>query len=399
MTVAVFARAGARAASAKAAPDAQADSNFPELDCIRHRVTPARLDAAEMRAERVGVGADSALIAAGTISEEDYARAFAAALDTDFEPLDEALRAQCPVDDARLIDSAAAGLLPLTAGDGLLLVLAPRGIAARRIVQIAAADPSWPKRFRFTTRERLVRFVLRSAGATLVARACNRLKDEMPLFSAAVPHRASRATALAVLALVAASATLAPAATALALSAALAILFLGWLGLRLMSTVDEPSRPPPLPLTADTDLPIYTIIAALYREARSVEGLMQAIARLDYPVEKLDVILAVEADDIATQDAIAGSRMRLPITVIPVPVAAPRTKPKALNAALPFARGAFTVIYDAEDRPEPDQLRRALRAFRSHGDELACVQARLSIDNTADSWLTRGIMAQTPQAV
>lgn len=404
MSVAVFAtRAGAQAAlkpGMHAAPEpdaasgAPAGSGFPELDCIRHRVPSPGLAMAEMRAERVGTGADSTLIAAGVITESEYAHALAAALDTDFEPLEGALRAQCPIDDARLIDGAAAGLIPLATDDGLTLVLAPRGIAARRIVQIAASDPIWPRRFRFTTRERLVRFVLRNAGATLVARACDRLKNEMPLFSAAAPHGASRATALVLLALVAASTTFAPSATMLILSAALAMLFLGWLGLRLMSTVSEEPSPTPLPVVADSDLPIYTIIAALYREARSVEGLLHAIARLDYPVEKLDVILAVEADDLETQDAVARCRTRLPITVIPVPVAVPRTKPKALNAALPFARGAFTVIYDAEDRPEPDQLRRALHAFRSHGDELACVQARLSIDNTSDSWLTRLFTAE-----
>jgi cellulose synthase/poly-beta-1,6-N-acetylglucosamine synthase-like glycosyltransferase len=65
-----------------------------------------------------------------------------------------------------------------------------------------------------------------------------------------------------------------------------------------------------------------------------------------------------------------------------------------LNFALPFARGSFIVIYDAEDRPQPDQLRRALQAFRAGDDRLACVQARLCIDNTADSWLTRLFTAE-----
>jgi cellulose synthase/poly-beta-1,6-N-acetylglucosamine synthase-like glycosyltransferase len=109
----------------------------------------------------------------------------------------------------------------------------------------------------------------------------------------------------------------------------------------------------------------------------------------DYPPEKLDVIIAVEADDHATRAALAARRCPIPISVIPVPVAGPRTKPKALNVALPFARGTFTVIYDAEDRPEVDQLRSALRAFRAGGKRLACVQARLCIDNTADSMLAR----------
>jgi cellulose synthase/poly-beta-1,6-N-acetylglucosamine synthase-like glycosyltransferase len=101
------------------------------------------------------------------------------------------------------------------------------------------------------------------------------------------------------------------------------------------------------------------------------------------------VIVAVEADDGETRTAIAARKCRIPLTVIPVPASGPRTKPKALNVALPFARGAFTVIYDAEDRPEADQLRGALRAFRAGGKRLACVQARLCIDNTADSWLAR----------
>jgi cellulose synthase/poly-beta-1,6-N-acetylglucosamine synthase-like glycosyltransferase len=114
----------------------------------------------------------------------------------------------------------------------------------------------------------------------------------------------------------------------------------------------------------------------------------------DYPAEKLDVIVAVEADDRETRATIAARNNRMPITVIPVPTQGPRTKPKALNVALPFARGAFTVIYDAEDRPEPDQLRRALQAFRAGGDDLACVQARLCIDNTADSWLARLFTAE-----
>ena len=79
------------------------------------------------------------------------------------------------------------------------------------------------------------------------------------------------------------------------------------------------------------------------------------------------------------------------------PDAGPRTKPKALNAALALARGSYTAVFDAEDRPAPDQLHRALDAFFGNGPEIACVQARLTIDNTNDGWLANGIIAQTPQ--
>jgi hypothetical protein len=77
-----------------------------------------------------------------------------------------------------------------------------------------------------------------------------------------------------------------------------------------------------------------------------------------------------------------------------VPAGGPRTKQKALNVALPFARGTFTVIYDAEDDPEPAQLRRSLQAFCHGGAALACVQASLCIDNIADGWLTRIFAAE-----
>ena len=59
----------------------------------------------------------------------------------------------------------------------------------------------------------------------------------------------------------------------------------------------------------------------------------------------------------------------------------PQTKPKACNVGLFFARGEFLVIYDAEDRPEPDQLKKAVIAFRRGGDRLVCVQAALNYWN------------------
>ncbi|MFY9763356.1 MAG: glycosyltransferase family 2 protein [Xanthobacteraceae bacterium] len=95
----------------------------------------------------------------------------------------------------------------------------------------------------------------------------------------------------------------------------------------------------------------------------------------------------LEADDPATHRALLDLNLGPPFEIIVAPAIGPRTKPKALNVALPFARGAYTVVYDAEDKPESDQLRRALQAFHKGGHRLACVQASLTIDNTADNWL------------
>jgi cellulose synthase/poly-beta-1,6-N-acetylglucosamine synthase-like glycosyltransferase len=172
---------------------------------------------------------------------------------------------------------------------------------------------------------------------------------------------------------------------------AVSLLFLAWMVIRLLGVFIAPPGSGHFRRVADANLPVYTVIAAVYREAASIADLVASLKQINWPAEKLDVKLVVEADDVETQAAIA--RLDLPpwFDVIVAPAAGPRTKPKALNAALPFARGTFTVVYDAEDRPEPDQLRAALAAFLRNGRDVACVQAALTIDNTADSWLTRGI--------
>ena len=85
------------------------------------------------------------------------------------------------------------------------------------------------------------------------------------------------------------------------------------------------------------------------------------------------------------------------IEVIVVPQGSPQTKPRALNYALQFCHGSLLTIYDAEDVPEPNQLRDVAREFLRAGEALACLQAQLTAYNPDENWLTRGIMAQTPQ--
>jgi cellulose synthase/poly-beta-1,6-N-acetylglucosamine synthase-like glycosyltransferase len=134
-------------------------------------------------------------------------------------------------------------------------------------------------------------------------------------------------------------------------SSALALWFVAFIGLRLAASL-TPRRsvrsPPRIP---DNCLPVYTVIAALYREASSVASLLQAIGALDYPREKLDVIIVIELDDLETRAALARLGPMPQVQVLLAPAEGPRTKPKALNCTLPFARGSFTAVFDAEDRP------------------------------------------------
>jgi hypothetical protein len=369
----------------------------PELDCVRDLLSTRALAEAERRAERLGTGADRVLIANGALEEERYVRALAADLGLAFDDLVHTPRAACPLADRRLLESAQIGITTLTSSDGAVSVIAPRHLAARTLTSLAAGYPDLASRFRLTTTERLDRFALRVAGHTLGELAAHGLRRQQPQLSAAPLHGVGATIRRRMLLPV----TIAVCALALwtapfAVEGALALFFLAWLALRFATALMRRPRKAPPAGRADRDLPLYTIVAALYREQRSVDGLLNAIARLDYPPEKLDVILAVEADDDETREAIANASCARPPRVILVPEGAPRTKPRALNAALPFARGSLTVVYDAEDRPEPDQLRRAVDAFAAGDGMLACVQARLSIDNTEDGWLARGIMAQTP---
>jgi cellulose synthase/poly-beta-1,6-N-acetylglucosamine synthase-like glycosyltransferase len=139
----------------------------------------------------------------------------------------------------------------------------------------------------------------------------------------------------------------------------------------------------------DAELPVYTVLVPMYREARVMPLVVQSLKRLDYPASKLEVKLVLEEDDAET---IAAAKQLNPpgsFEIVRVPASYPKTKPKACNYALLFARGDFITIYDAEDQPEPDQLKKAVIAFRRSGDKLACVQARLNYYNRSENWLTR----------
>ncbi|MND64250.1 Beta-monoglucosyldiacylglycerol synthase [compost metagenome] len=136
-------------------------------------------------------------------------------------------------------------------------------------------------------------------------------------------------------------------------------------------------RPPAAPSPAVW--PRYTVVAALYHEAEILPYLIERLSNIDYPADRLEGFLALEADDVDTIE----TALRLPrppwLQVLIVPPGAPQTKPRALNYALARATGDLMTIYDAEDDPDPLQLREAAARFVAEGDSLACLQAPLRI--------------------
>jgi len=143
-----------------------------------------------------------------------------------------------------------------------------------------------------------------------------------------------------------------------------------------------------------TDLPRYTVLVAAYREAEVIAQTIRAIDALDYPRNRLEVLLLLEEDDAATIAAAEAAPPPAYIRIIRVPRAHPLTKPKACNYGLAFAHGDFVTIYDAEDRPEPLQLRRAVAAFRRLHWSVACLQAKLSYHNPQQNLITQLFTAE-----
>jgi cellulose synthase/poly-beta-1,6-N-acetylglucosamine synthase-like glycosyltransferase len=140
----------------------------------------------------------------------------------------------------------------------------------------------------------------------------------------------------------------------------------------------------------DDALPAVTALVPIYHEgADIVAALIRALEALDYPHDKLDVKLLLEADDHETIDAVMQAGAPARFELIPVPPGNPRTKPKALNYGLAFARGDIVAVFDAEDRPSPGQVREAVAAFQSGPGNLAVVQAPLLVHNGEESWLAR----------
>jgi cellulose synthase/poly-beta-1,6-N-acetylglucosamine synthase-like glycosyltransferase len=139
----------------------------------------------------------------------------------------------------------------------------------------------------------------------------------------------------------------------------------------------------------DADLPLFTILLPLYREANIADKIIRNIEALDYPKNKLDVKLLLESNDAETQNALRHCRLPDYFETVIIPDTMPRTKPRACNYGLAKAQGEFCVIFDAEDRPEPDQLKKAVIFFRCAPPELICVQAKLNYYNSRQNLLTR----------
>ena len=132
------------------------------------------------------------------------------------------------------------------------------------------------------------------------------------------------------------------------------------------------------------------VLLPLYKEKpATVRALFDALSRMDYPKHKLDAMLLIEADDARTRAAIEDVGRPPWMRVLRLPPGTPRTKPRAMGIGLRYAKGTLVAVYDAEDKPDPAQLKKAVWGFKRSDASVACLQAKLGYYNPRQNLLTR----------
>lgn len=379
---------GPRPRSSAAGLAREAGALAPEIAFLAAQgIAPDILLRAMRAAAEAGVSADRALLGED-FPEEAFYRLLARHLGLPYLSAPLALAAP---QQARAAESKI-GVEPLVRNRlGLRFVLAPRGQVLREVLRHMKPGRARGAGLAIASPHRLEALVRRRDRQERVAQASSGLADwDRRLSAKSGLATGQRVIVAMTAAIVCAGLVFAPATAWAAACLVICALFLASILVRLAATAASPvaSAPacPPLPAH---DLPFYTVLVPLHREAGMVPQLVAALDALDYPRAKLDIKLILEAGDLATIAAVEALRLPARYSVLVAPPGQPRTKPRALNLALAEARGALLVVYDAEDRPEPTQLRAAAAAFRARSRHVACLQAELAIDHPDETWLTR----------
>lgn len=340
------------------------------------------------------VEAHEELIASGVIKADDYYRYLADYLGLCYLTIDEigviqpfysefithALR-----HDPKLMTRDASG--------NLTLVTAPKREEIERIRHQVANDFEIRHRFAIASPAVLRQAYLDQLYAPISDHASHALLRHLPVFSAfgiAKPVYVALTMVFILVLFTAGLWTLNLTTTILSIVAS--TLFLATVVIRFAAAISLRSNKrkiPPIEDIAAADLPIYSVLVAVYDEASVLPDLVDALDDLNWPKSKLDIKIVLEANDTATIVAARRATEDRPqFEIVIVPPGEPQTKPRALNFALPLARGALTVIYDAEDRPDAQQLLAAFHRFQSVDPDVACLQAPILIDNKTHTWLS-----------
>ena len=369
---------------------ARRDASYPSVPALPADLailkplglSPSLLLKIAAKAQKQGVAAHEVLLAEQIVRPEDYYLCLARALHLPFS-WDPNELGPAIAEPSALRAGIAHGLAPGT------VATAPQGEALLGLLDLHAWQrQAGAQRMVVTTPDRFALWVRAACAATIAERASHDLGRADPSLTAArVPSRRT-AAAMALMAAFAGLGLVAGGLAWLLVSSLVCLILCGAIFTRLLATIAGCQRAQaPAPDLPDHGLPRYTILVPLYKEAAVVGRLLDALDRLDYPRAKLDIKLLIEADDHETREAIERLAPGPVHDIVTAPPGEPRTKPRALNIGLASARGELVTVYDAEDDPDPLQLRRAAAAFAEAPQSLGCLQCPLAIDNARDSWL------------
>lgn len=372
----------------------QADRLPPDIDFLDRAGFPVTyLRAAVLEANRLSIAPHEVVLGAGSVVEEIYYRSLAHRLHLPFIDVRDVELGQEAFSAERMHIPLRARILPFAQAGQRFYALMPRGEEVTALLSKANTG-LLPERLAIATPTAARDAMVAQAPSTVLDQHVDDLKAKRADLSASTTRqrlqrlaRGALFGALAVIVLVYFG-LLGTATLTTGIALVLAGIFGIGLGLRcaiLLNSEDNKKLPP----LSDNRLPFYSILVPLYREAEIVKQLLKGLSEIDYPPALLEILLLVEADDEVTLAALRESDPYGRCALLVVPEGEPRTKPRALQWGLHFARGELITIFDAEDIPAPDQLRRAAERLVSGGERLACVQAPLAIDNPNASWFSR----------
>ncbi|QQR36022.1 glycosyltransferase [Devosia oryziradicis] len=264
---------------------------------------------------------------------------------------------------------------------------APEFFEVIRLKHKRSVTPRLANLLFFVPEPALREYLAEAAGPALIDAARQELARRWPYASASLElTRLARTGFVSALALLSCMLLLAPFVAQLWLLPLAFVMLVLPAAIRLGAMFTPVKPPPAARRPPDEELPDYSVLIPLHNEAGMVPQLYAAMAALDYPAERLDIKFVVEARSVETIKAVRAGLADPRFSLVTVPDAMPRTKPKALDFALPLCRGEHVVVFDAEDVPDPDQLWKAALRFRDD-DDLVCLQASLVIDNNRRNWL------------
>ncbi len=360
-------------------------------------ITVEQLKLARVAKEKTGAHIDEYLISQGMVDPRELIEVMKLAwrldsVDLDDGSLDEELVRRFSGQKLLAESWMPVRRLP----DGAVLVATSRVPDTERAADIAAQIGS-PVKFAVASSWDLRNASLRIYQSEIADEAANELWKQNPTLSARIVFSRSQAVGIiAFLVVLVGVGVFFPIPVLIGIIAAISLIFLTGTVFKFAVAmigakydVVERITQKEIDELTDDELPVYTVLVPVFREANIVGQLVKNLGGIDYPKHKLEILVLIEEEDSETLNAFNSADPPDYFHVVTIPKGHPQTKPRACNVGLFFATGEYLVIYDAEDTPDPDQLKKAVIAFRRGGDRTVCVQASLNYFNATENVLTR----------